>query len=157
VVASDNGVLSSYDVLFSTDGGSSYSPVPGCSGLAGWICNAALPGPASANARLRVVAHDASGNSGIRDWLISIVDPAITVTLPNTNLNWHVGVAGTIRWYDTLGYGENVKIELSRDGRRHVDHDRRFHAEPGLPLVDGHGTDHDQRAGTSELGPPIRR
>jgi hypothetical protein len=116
--ASDNGQLSGFDVLFAANGGAGYSPVPGCSGLAGSArsCAWAPPGPASANARIRVVGRDASNNSGSGESAFAIVDPAVSVTSPNTAVSWHVDWVRTLTWNSNLGSGQNVKIEISRDG-----------------------------------------
>jgi hypothetical protein len=116
--ASDNGVLAGFDVLFSTNGGGSYNAVPGCSGLAGSAtsCAWASPGPASADARIRVVGRDASNNNGVGESAFTIANASITVTSPNTNVNWAVGSLRTLTWNHNLGAGQNVKIEISRNG-----------------------------------------
>jgi hypothetical protein len=41
---------------------------------------------------------------------------AITVTAPNTNVNWPIGSNRNITWTHNLGTAEAVDIEVSRDG-----------------------------------------
>jgi hypothetical protein len=116
--ASDFGVIASFDVLFSTDGGSTFNPVAGCTGLAGAArsCTWSAPGPATAQGRVRVVGRDASGNAGADDSAFAMIDPVVTVTAPNTTVNWGIGSTQTITWTHNLGAGTAVRLEVSRDG-----------------------------------------
>jgi hypothetical protein len=50
------------------------------------------------------------------DGLVTLAAPAITVTAPNTNVNWAVASAHNITWTHNLGTAESVQIEISRDG-----------------------------------------
>jgi hypothetical protein len=121
--ASDNGVISSINVWISTNSGSTYSLIPGCSNLPGDSISCAwfTPGPTSTTARIRVVATDAAGNSGMdaSNANFSIVSGAgsITVTAPNTLVDWGIGSTQKITWNHNLGASAFVTIELSRDGR----------------------------------------
>jgi hypothetical protein len=116
--AEDNGTIVSFDVLSSTDGGATFAPVPGCTGLPGSerSCSWSSPGPATAQARARVVGRDASGNLGVGESAFAIVDPLVTVTSPDARVNWGIGSTQTIGWTHNLGVGSLVRIELSRDG-----------------------------------------
>jgi PKD repeat protein len=115
--AADSGAITSFDVLFSSDGGVGFSPVPGCTALDGSVrsCTWSAPGPASAQARVRVLARDASGNIGGDDSAFAIVDPVVTVTAPNTHVRWRVGSTHAITWDHSLGLGSSVRVALSRD------------------------------------------
>ena len=63
--ASDPDGLEGFDVLLSTDGGGTYAPLGGCTGLDGGqrSCAWAAPGPETTTARVRVVARDLAGDS----------------------------------------------------------------------------------------------
>jgi hypothetical protein len=116
--ASDIGAITSFDVLSSTDGGAVFDPIPGCTALDASVrsCTWASPGPATAQARVRVLARDASGNIGMDDAGFSIVDPVVRVTTPRPLSVWQVGSTRTVRWAHNLGPGSSVRVELSRDG-----------------------------------------
>ncbi|MBI2956731.1 MAG: hypothetical protein HYY26_05405, partial [Acidobacteria bacterium] len=120
--ASEAVGLSFFDVFFSTNGGASFNPVPGCTGLGGGArsCTWAAPGPTTTQGRIRVTAQDSSGNtaSDSSNANFSIVSGAatITVTSPNTAVNWGVGSTQQIKWSHNLGLNAYVNIELSRDG-----------------------------------------
>ena len=120
--ASDPDGLARFDVLVSTNGGVSYSPVAGCTALPGTAreCVWASPGAAASSASIKISARDAGGNAGedVSNAPFSIVDGAasITVTSPNTAVNWGRGSMQTITWSHNLGAMSYVTIELSRDG-----------------------------------------
>lgn len=120
--ASDPDGLASFDVLVSTNGGASYSPVSGCSGLVGSArqCVWAAPGPAASSALIKVSARDNAGETGAdtSNAAFSIASGAasVTVTSPNTSVNWARGSTQQITWAHNLGTAAYVRIELSRDG-----------------------------------------
>src|SRR5262249_1709885 len=116
--ARDNGTLARFDVLVSTDGGATFAPVPGCTDLAGdrLRCTWASPGPATASARLRVTATDGAGNTAADTSEFSIVQPVVTVTVPDTPVVWAAGSVQTIRWTHNLGASATFRVELTRDG-----------------------------------------
>jgi hypothetical protein len=115
--ASDAGTIAFFDVWFSSDG-AAFDPVAGCTALGGAVrsCTWSPTGPATAQARLRVVGRDASGNVGADDSAFAVVDPVVTVTAPNEPVSWGVGSTQTIAWTHNLGAGSTVRIEVSRDG-----------------------------------------
>jgi hypothetical protein len=120
--ASDPDGLASFDVLVSTNGGASYSPVSGCSALAGSVrqCVWSAPGPVASSALIKVSARDNAGQTGedASNAGFSIASSAgsITVTSPNTAVNWGRGSTQQITWSHNLGTEAYVRIELSRDG-----------------------------------------
>jgi hypothetical protein len=116
--ASDNGALSGFDVSFSSDGGTTYASIPGCTALAGAArsCMWAVPGPNTTQGRFRVVARDAAGLMASDDSSVSIVSPSIQVTSPNTNVIWGVGSTHAIAWTSNLPSSANVRIQVSRNG-----------------------------------------
>ena len=120
--ASDNGTLSFFDVFFSTNSGGAWAPVPGCLGVSGAArsCGWAAPGPVTSYGRIRVVAHDAAGNTGMdasdANHLVVAGTGTLTVTQPTTALTWAMGAAVPVRWSHSLGASAYVMIELSRDG-----------------------------------------
>jgi len=119
--ASDPDGLSRVDVAVSIDGGATYSPVSGCTNLSASRQSCTwTPATATTEARVRVTARDTAGDSGsdISNSTFSIVDatPRITVTSPNSAVNWGRGSAHQITWTHNLGVKAYVRIELSRDG-----------------------------------------
>jgi PKD repeat protein len=116
--AQDNGALAGFDVLYSTNGGGSYGSVPGFLGLPATArtCTWVAPGPATAQGRIRVVARDASSNTGQGESAFTIVDPTMVVTTPNTTVTWGLGSLRTITWTTNVDPAGTVKVELSRDG-----------------------------------------
>jgi hypothetical protein len=111
----------SFDVAASIDGGTAYTPLAGCSGLAAGArsCTWVTPGPVSANARIRVTGRNAGGAlSDVSDAAFSILSgvASLNVTFPNTAVNVGIGSTQVIKWNHNLGTTSFVKIELSRDG-----------------------------------------
>ena len=110
-----------FDVAVSADGGAVYSPVQDCIGLAGNVrsCLWTTPKPLTANARIRVTAHNAGGSvADASNAAFRIVDGAasIVVSFPNTAVNVGIGSTHVIKWNHNLGVESFVKVELSRDG-----------------------------------------
>jgi subtilisin family serine protease len=120
--ASDPDGLSSFDVEISTDNGAAYAAVAGCTGLTAAMrqCTWNAPGPAATGARIRVVARDALGAVGTdtSNAAFAIVSgaPAVTVTSPNTAVNWGRGSHQQVKWTHNLGSTSYMRIEISRDG-----------------------------------------
>ena len=121
--ASDNeSGLASFDIFLSTDGGVTYGATPICPAVSGAArsCTWATPGPATTKGRIKVVAHDAAGNtrSDASDANFKIVagTGSITVSAPNTAVNWGAGSSQLIKWSHNLGAGSIVRIDLSTNG-----------------------------------------
>ena len=90
--ATDNVGVTSIDVAFSSDGGTTYAAVAGCSGLSGTAqsCTWAAPGPATTQGRIRVTARDAAGQAGTAtsgaNFTVVSGTPSVTLTVtPPTN------------------------------------------------------------------------
>ena len=120
--ASDADGLAGFDVLISINGGASYSPIAECSALPGSArqCIWNAPGGATSTGLIKVLAHDALDDQGadISNAKFSIASGAasVTVTSPNTAINWGRGSTQQIKWSHNLGSSSSVRIELSRDG-----------------------------------------
>ena len=114
--------MTSIDVAFSSNGGTSFSPVAGCTGLAGSAtsCTWSAPGPATTQGRIRVTARDAAGNSGsgtsAANFTVVAGTATVTLTAPNTAVSWRVGNTQNINFSHNLGVGQRVSIDVSRDG-----------------------------------------
>ena len=120
--AADDQGIASTDVLVSVDSGVTFAPVPGCTGLQGNVgsCTWTNPGPATSKARIRVVARDAGGAVGLdasdANFTIATGSPLVTVSVPNTAVNWGRGSTQQIKWSHNLGATSWVRIDVSRDG-----------------------------------------
>jgi len=122
--AGDNVGLASFNVEFSSDGGLTYSAVPGCTGVAGALrsCVWSAPGPVTTKGKVRVTAFDTSDLKTISvpsaAFTIAAGTGTITISAPNTAVDWPVGSTQKITWSHNLGLNSWVRIEISRDGRR---------------------------------------
>jgi uncharacterized repeat protein (TIGR03803 family) len=112
---------SSFDVELSRNGGGTFLPIAGCTGLAGSAtsCTWTPAGPATTTALVRVRARGAGGTTlaDVSDAAFAIATgtPAITVTAPNTALSWVIGSTQSLRWNHNLGLQSLVRVELSRN------------------------------------------
>ncbi|MEN3011180.1 MAG: hypothetical protein ABDI20_09550 [Candidatus Bipolaricaulaceae bacterium] len=111
--------ITSVLIQISRDGGSTWTTIMQTQNdeSEDWV----VTGPATSNARMRVVAIDP-----VRGEVTEIMDmsdanfriaerPTIRVSTPNGGETWAVGSTRTIRWIST-GVTGNVRIDLSRDG-----------------------------------------
>ena len=121
-VTSGGSDVTRFDVHVSSNNGSSYAPISGCSSLPATArtCTWSSPGPAASAARVKVVATDSAGQpvSDASAGSFSIVagTGTITVTAPNTVVNWGRGSTQVVTWSHNLGAESYVRLELSRDG-----------------------------------------
>lgn len=119
--ANDPDGLSQIDLYSSADG-ATYTPIPGCTALPADArsCVWAAPGPATSTGRVKVVARDTVGDVGadVSNASVTVVAAAaaITVTSPNTAVNWGRHSTQQIKWSHNLGANAYVAVELSRDG-----------------------------------------
>ena len=119
--ALDAGAPASFDVAVSMNGGSTFSNIPGCTGLDGALRTCGwIPGVATKTGRLRVTAHDSGGRttSDLSDGAFTVVSgsPGITVTAPNTGGAWAIGSTQAVTWKHNLGPTATFTVALSRDG-----------------------------------------
>jgi glucose/arabinose dehydrogenase len=111
--------ITGFDVLATA--GNGFAPVPGCTGLGAVARNCvwASPGPATDAAQILVRVYDLDGNSAedTSDGVFTLAEgaPTITVVAPNTAENWAIGSLRTVSWSHTLGAGQSVRVELSRN------------------------------------------
>ena len=119
--AADSVGISAFNVFISTNGGSTFNPVPGCANVNGALrsCVWSVPGPATSGGRIFVVATDDSGNTSTdgsnANFAIAAGIGSITLTTPNTQVDWGIGSIQQIKWSHNIGAQAYVHIELSRD------------------------------------------
>jgi pimeloyl-ACP methyl ester carboxylesterase len=121
----DNVGVTSHDVLLSTDGGATF-PLTLAPALSGnsqsfdWEIPASV---VSTQARIRIIARDAAGNTGQDDsnsnFTVDPIPPSVTVTSPNGGESISAGSTITIRWNsaDNLGLSRH-SVFFSSDGGR---------------------------------------
>ncbi len=120
--ATDDVGVMSVDVEFSSNGGATYGPIAGCTGLSGAAssCTWAAPGPVTTQGRIRVTARDAAGNSASAmspaNFTVVAGSASLNLTRPVTSLTFRAGDTQAIRFTHNLGVGQKVVIELSRNG-----------------------------------------
>jgi hypothetical protein len=105
-------------VELSRDGGATWAAInpafvttSSSSGSVPWV----VTGPITSAARARVTW---SGNAAVTSASpvnFNVID-RITVTAPNTGVNWTIGSTRNITWTHNLGTGSTVNIEISRNG-----------------------------------------
>ena len=115
--ASDNAALAGFDLSASLDGGATFNPVAGCTGLPATArtCTWSPSGPPG-GVDIRVTARDAAGNQASADTVIALVTPTLTVTGPAAGTTAFVGAPLAITWTDNLPASATMLVELSRDG-----------------------------------------
>ena len=108
------GAVSFVRIELSRDGGASWETLApsvqnatATTGSFPWV----VAGPPTATALVRVSWLDGPA-SDISNAAFAIVAPAITVTSPNTNVNWPVGSSRNVSWTHNLGTAESVRIEI---------------------------------------------
>jgi immune inhibitor A len=120
--ATDNIGVTSIDILLSTDGGATYPRTLATGeandGTFSWLVDE----PPTTQARIKVIAYDAAGNSGedTSDADFTIADntnPVVTVIQPNGGEVWEVGQTYDVTWTATDASGvAYVDISFSDDG-----------------------------------------
>jgi hypothetical protein len=113
------GAAQAFDVDFSPDNGVTWvsmaSGVPAATSTTGTYTGA-MPATVTAQALVRVSPTGVPVNGDTSNVVFSLVAPAVTVTAPNTNVNWGIGSSKNVTWSHNLGTLESVQIEVSRDG-----------------------------------------
>lgn len=120
--ASDADGLASFEVFLSRDGGGSYDPAPICasaaSGPSPYACSWTVTGPATSQARVKVVATSNGGASGedASDGNSTIAAPFVTVTAPDSpGVVWPAGKSRTIQLLHNVGKNQAILIEINRN------------------------------------------
>jgi hypothetical protein len=112
------GAGHTFGILLSTDGGTTF-PTTLASGVAGGATSGSwdwvVAGATSTSARVRVVWTANPATRGTTS-NFRIQAAAVTVTAPNTNVNWAIGTTRSITWNHNLGTLEAVNIDKSLDG-----------------------------------------
>jgi hypothetical protein len=115
----DYGPGQTFRIDFSPDAGSTWemlaASVPAASATAGTYTGR-LPESPTTQALIRVSPAGAPADGDVSNVPFTLVTPTITVTAPNTSVNWRIGSSQTIRWTHNLGTEEWVRIERSDDG-----------------------------------------
>jgi subtilisin-like proprotein convertase family protein len=120
--ANETTTIKAFNVQVSIDNGVTYSPVPGCTGLAPSArrCVWATPGPPSTKALARVSAIDVNGNTAAdrSNAVFRIITGAasLTIAAPRAMANWGIGSQQMIRWSHNLGPESTVRLDISRNG-----------------------------------------
>jgi hypothetical protein len=107
-----------FSVEVSTNNGSSWTSVAtgmyATSATTG-MATIFMPNVLATQALVRVSPLESPGDGDTSDVPFTLAVPAITVTAPNTNVNWPIGTTRAITWSHNLGELESVQIEVSRD------------------------------------------
>jgi hypothetical protein len=112
------GAAQPVTIEVSRDGGSTWGPVANSttttatSGTYAWT----VTGPPTTTARVRVSSTATPAVNDISNVNFTITNPTVTMNLPNTAVSWQAGSAQNVRVNHTLGSGQNINLELSRDG-----------------------------------------
>lgn len=112
------GVGQAVNIDLSRDGGASFvrigtmTTTSATSGTFPWV----VTGPPTSQARIRVVLAANATVFDVGDVNFTIANPTVTVTAPNTAVSWRVGDNKNITFSHTLGAGQPVAIDVSRDG-----------------------------------------
>jgi uncharacterized repeat protein (TIGR03803 family) len=80
------------------------------------VFNWFVTGPLTTAARVRISWVNGPTVADQSDVNFSIAAPRVTVTSPNTNVNWGAGTTHRIAWTDNFGSFGRVRIEVSADG-----------------------------------------
>lgn len=106
------------NIELSRDGGSSWSAVAssttttGTTGTYAW----AVTGPPTTLGRIRVSSAGTPAVNDISNVNFTITNPTVTMSTPNTAVSWQAGSAQSVKVNHTLGSGQNINLETSRDG-----------------------------------------
>ena len=75
-----------------------------------------MPPVVTTRALIRVSQSSDPSAFGVSAVPFTLAVPAVTVTAPNTNVNWAVGSVHNLTWTHNLGTQESISLEISRDG-----------------------------------------
>jgi hypothetical protein len=112
------GAGQAVNIDVSRDGGSTFSHIATMTTTSAttetysWI----VSGPPTSLARIRVASAVNATVFDVSDVNFTIVNPTVTVSAPNTAVSWRAGDTKNITFSHTLGAGQPVAIDVSRDG-----------------------------------------
>jgi hypothetical protein len=112
------GTSQTFDLSFSPDAGATWVPlaaaVPALTATTG-AYTGAMPAMVTTQALIRVSPTGAVADGDVSDVVFTLAAPFVTVSVPNTNVNWATGQVRNVTWSHNLGTAESVIIEVSRD------------------------------------------
>lgn len=105
-------------IELSRDAGASWSVITNVIKTGGTTktVNWTVTGPPTAQARIRASSVIDPLVQDVSDVNFNIVNPTITVTSPNTAVNWRIAENHNITFTHNMGTGQVANIEISRDG-----------------------------------------
>ena len=113
------GAAQTFDIAFSPDNGATWSQVasgiPAATATTGSY-SGQMPTNVTTQALMRVSPAGNAGDGDVSNVPFTLASPTVTVTSPNTNVNWAIGSIHNVTWTHNLGTAESVRIELSTDG-----------------------------------------
>jgi hypothetical protein len=113
------GAAQTFDIDFSADAGATWvvfaAGVLAATATTGSY-TAPMPTTVTTQALFRVSPAGLPLSGDVSNVVFTLAAPRITVTAPNTNVNWATGSSKNITWTHNLGTAETVEISLSRDG-----------------------------------------
>jgi hypothetical protein len=109
------GSASSSRLEISRDGGSTWNVINAAvpNGASSTSFDWTVTGPTSSSVLFRVFWN--GGAAMTSGPLVIIADPFLSVTAPNTSVNWGIGTSQKITWKHNLGKGSTVRLDISRD------------------------------------------
>lgn len=112
------GLSALFDVAISPDNGATWQPlasgVTAASATTG-SATVTLPMVVTSQALIRVSPAGVPANGDVSDVPFTLAAPTVSVTAPNTIVNWSQGSTRTIRWTHNLGVGSTMRVDVSRD------------------------------------------
>lgn len=156
-VATDNAGVTSVDLLYSTNGGSTYPNTIATGEANDGVYIWSIPFKNSTNAKVKVIAHDRGGNSAndTSDNVFTItpdtVPPQVTVVRPNGGEIFYIGTKDTIRWIATDNVRiDSVSILYSIDGGTTFPYTIVTGEHPMIRSMNGRSRTHLQRIASSK-------
>jgi hypothetical protein len=116
-VVGESAALVGFDLSASFNGGVTYAPIAGCTGLPATAteCPWDLTGPTGSEVRVRVTARNGAGETASAESGFMFLTPSLTLSGGWTGTQY-VSVSKIIGWIHNLPASDTVRIELSRDG-----------------------------------------
>lgn len=103
------------DILFSSDGGTTWSMVAQGQFTSASYYTWTVPSMVSSTCKIRIRSSSDTTLTAQSTSNFSIIIPNITVNVPNGGQNWAANTAHTIYWSSTTLSGTNVNVEYSID------------------------------------------